>query len=70
MSRTGERAIEVTIREGRKRQVRRMAEAVGNEVRALRRVRIGSLELGSLRPSQSRRLRDEEVASLWEDSAQ
>ena len=37
----GERELEVTISEGRKRQVRRMAEAVGNEVEALTRIRIG-----------------------------
>ena len=46
VERRGEREIEVTIREGRKRQVRRMAEAVGNEVESLTRIRIGSLELG------------------------
>jgi 23S rRNA pseudouridine2605 synthase len=65
----GEREIEVTIREGRKRQVRRMAEAVGNEVEALKRIRIGSLELGELRQGDARRLEEGEVASLWEDSA-
>jgi 23S rRNA pseudouridine2605 synthase len=67
--RRGEREIEVTIREGRKRQVRRMAEAVGNEVDALRRVRIGSLDLGGLRQGAARRLEDGEVAALWKDSA-
>lgn len=69
VERTGEGEIEVTIREGRKRQVRRMAEAVGNEVRALRRIRIGSLELGSLPESRPRRIGDDEVQALWEDSA-
>jgi 23S rRNA pseudouridine2605 synthase len=69
VERRGEREIEVTIREGRKRQVRRMAEAVGNEVEALRRVRIGSLELGGLRQGEARRLEEGEIGSLWEDSA-
>jgi 23S rRNA pseudouridine2605 synthase len=68
VERTGEREIEITIREGRKRQVRRMAEAVGNEVVALRRVRIGPLELGSLAPGEARLLRENEVRALWEDS--
>jgi 23S rRNA pseudouridine2605 synthase len=69
VSRFGERELEVTIREGRKRQVRRMMEAVGNQVESLTRVRIGSLELGSLRRGEARRLEPEEVAALWEDSA-
>lgn len=62
--RLGEREIEVVLREGRNRQVRRMAEAVGNEVRALRRVRFGPIELGSLAEGTARRLSAEEIASL------
>jgi 23S rRNA pseudouridine2605 synthase len=69
VERRGEREIELTIREGRKRQVKRMAEAVGNEVEALTRVRIGSLELGGLRRGDARRLDESEIATLWEDSA-
>jgi 23S rRNA pseudouridine2605 synthase len=69
IARRGEAEIEVTIQEGRKRQVRRMAEAVGNEVAALTRIRIGSLELGNLERGGARRLGEGEVASLWEDSA-
>ena len=70
VERRGEREIEVTIREGRKRQVRRMAEAVGNEVESLTRIRIGSLELGELRRGEARPLEDGEVAALWKDSGQ
>jgi 23S rRNA pseudouridine2605 synthase len=66
--RLGEREIEIEIHEGRNRQVRRMAEAVGNEVVALERVRFGSLELGRLRPGRSRRLADDELKRLWKDS--
>jgi 23S rRNA pseudouridine2605 synthase len=68
VERTGERTIEVTLREGRKRQVRRMIEAVGNRVAALRRVRVGSLSLGQLAEGEARRLGGDEVARLWEDS--
>jgi 23S rRNA pseudouridine2605 synthase len=66
--RTGEREVELTIGEGRKRQVRRMAEAVGHRVQSLERVRVGSLQLGDLEPGAARRLNEEEVEALWEDS--
>jgi 23S rRNA pseudouridine2605 synthase len=62
--RLGDREIEITIREGRNRQVRRMVEAVGNEVVALRRVRFGPLELGDLREGKARRLSEEEIDRL------
>jgi 23S rRNA pseudouridine2605 synthase len=69
VERTGERRIELTIQEGRNRQVRRMAEAVGNEVVKLERVRLGTLELGPLKPGEARRLSGEEVRRLWEDAS-
>ncbi len=67
MRRTG-KVLDLTIREGRKRQVRRMAEAIGNEVASLERIRIGSLELGDLPAGEARLLGEAEVAALWEDS--
>jgi 23S rRNA pseudouridine2605 synthase len=66
--RTGEREVEITIREGRNRQVRRMLAAVGNDVVELERVGFGSLELGTLARGASRRLGDEEVRRLWKDA--
>jgi 23S rRNA pseudouridine2605 synthase len=57
-------ALEITIREGRKRQVRRMCEAVGHPVRRLERVRFGPLELGSLPQGACRELTAEEVSAL------
>jgi 23S rRNA pseudouridine2605 synthase len=68
VQRLGERVIELTLREGRNRQVRRMAEAIDNRVVALRRVRFGPIELGSLAQGQARRLSEGDVARLWEDS--
>jgi 23S rRNA pseudouridine2605 synthase len=62
--RFGEREVEIVLREGRNRQVRRMAEAVGNEVVALRRVRFGPIELDALPEGQARRLSDDEIAAL------
>ncbi len=66
--RLGERQVEIVLREGRNRQVRRMAEAIGNEVVALRRVRFGPIELGDLPEGRARRLADAEIGSLWEDA--
>lgn len=66
--RVGEREVELVLREGRNRQVRRMAEAVGNEVVSLCRVRFGPIELGSLPQGQGRRLGEEDIARLWEDA--
>jgi 23S rRNA pseudouridine2605 synthase len=69
VERLGGRQIEITIREGRKRQVRRMADAVGNQVEELTRTRIASLELGDLRRGEARRLDRREIDALWKDSA-
>jgi 23S rRNA pseudouridine2605 synthase len=67
--RVSARVIELTIHEGRNRQVRRMAEAVGNEVTSLERVRFASLRLGDLAEGDARRLRDSELRRLWKDAA-
>ncbi len=56
--------IEIVLREGRNRQVRRMVEAVGNRVVALRRIAFGPLRLGSLKEGHSRRLSGTEIHEL------
>jgi 23S rRNA pseudouridine2605 synthase len=56
--------LEITIHEGRKRQVRRMCEHVGHPVKRLERVRFGNLPLGDLRPGEFRRLGPEEYRQL------
>lgn len=67
--RVSPKVIELTIREGRNRQVRRMAEAVGNEVVALQRVAFGPLRLGGLAEGKARRLSATELRRLWKDAA-
>jgi 23S rRNA pseudouridine2605 synthase len=56
--------IELVLHEGRKRQVRRMCEAVGHPVVRLERVAFGPLALGDLAPGAHRRLGAAEVARL------
>jgi len=67
--RLGEREIEIVLREGRNRQVRRMLAAVANEVLELRRVRFGPLALGDLREGRARRLSEAEIARLRDAAA-
>lgn len=60
-----ESEIEVTVREGRYHQVKRMFQSVGKDVIYLKRLRMGTLILDpSLRPGEYRRLTKEEVKSL------
>jgi pseudouridine synthase len=56
--------LEVRLSEGKKREIRRICEAVGHPVEKLKRVAIGPLSLGSLPPGASRLLRAEEIAAL------
>jgi 23S rRNA pseudouridine2605 synthase len=56
--------IELTIHEGRKRQVRRMLDAVGHPVISLQRVAFGTLRLGTLKEGAARRLTEAEVDKL------
>ena len=56
--------LEIVLHEGRKRQVRRMCEAVGHRVVRLERVAFGPLRLGDIPPGGHRRLSAAEVARL------
>jgi 23S rRNA pseudouridine2605 synthase len=58
--------LEITIHEGRKRQVRRMCEAVGHPVMKLERIGFGPLELGRLAPGAWRKLTRAQVEALRE----
>ncbi len=63
-TREGNTWLRVTIREGRKRQVRLMAAAVGHQVIELQRVRFGPIDLGTLEPGKWRNLAIHEVHAL------
>ncbi len=54
----------ITIKEGRNRQIRKMCEAVGLEVARLRRISIGPLKLGMLKPGTYRELTAEELRAI------
>ena len=56
--------VEIEIHEGRKREVRRIFEALGYFVEKLIRVRVGSVSLGLLRPGELRPLSQSEVKAL------
>jgi 23S rRNA pseudouridine2605 synthase len=63
-SREAKTWLEITIGEGRKREVRRMCERVGHPVEKLTRVALGPLTLGKLAPGAHRMLTEREVRNL------
>ena len=60
----GRVVLQMTIKEGRNRQIRRMCEAVGLEVARLRRTSVGPLKLGMLAPGKWRDLTAEELRAI------
>ncbi len=58
--------LEITIKEGRNRQVRRMCQTVGHPVMKLKRTRYGPIQLDSLKPGSYRHLTTRELESLHE----
>ena len=56
--------LKITIHEGRNRQVRKMCSAIGHEVKRLKRVATGRLQLGDLEKGKYRSLTDEEIKYL------
>jgi 23S rRNA pseudouridine2605 synthase len=61
----GRGAVRLVLAEGRKREVRRMLDAVGLPVRRLVRTRVGPVRLGRLRPGEVRELTAAEVRALY-----
>jgi 23S rRNA pseudouridine2605 synthase len=57
--------LEVTIGEGRKREVRRLVAAVGLHLERLARIKIGPVALGEIAPGRFRPLRSDEIRALY-----
>ena len=62
--RTGERSFNIILVQGLNRQIRRMCEALGCNVRSLRRIRIMNLRIGALKPGQWRMVAPDELSVL------
>ncbi len=60
----GRVVLQMTISEGKNRQIRRMCEAVGLEVGRLKRISVGPLKLGMIQPGKYRELKKSEVIAL------
>ncbi len=58
--------LKVVLTEGKKNQIRRMFKKVGHPVVKLKRVKIGSIEIGDLKPGEYRRLTHKEVEELMD----
>ena len=56
--------VEITIHEGKNRQIRRMCEALGHDVISLKRISIGEIKLGYLKKGQWRNLTENELKYL------
>ena len=56
--------VDVIITEGQNHQVRRMFEAIGRNIRLLKRIRIGKIKLGNLYRGKTKPLTDEEISSF------
>lgn len=62
--RSGGNRFAIVLREGRHRQIRRMCEAIGHKVVALRRVRMATVSLGKMKQGEWRRLNPKEISAL------
>jgi len=61
---TGERSFNIILIQGLNRQIRRMCEALGYNVRKLRRIRIMNIKLGNMQPGQWRDVTKDELSAL------
>jgi len=64
VQRISKKRFRITLKEGRNRQIRRMAEKIGNRVESLKRLRISNIRLGTLGEGRWRYLKPKEIAGL------
>jgi 23S rRNA pseudouridine2605 synthase len=64
----GRAVVEITLFEGRNRQIRRMCEVLGIEVARLNRISVGNVKLGSLASGEYRELDSNELKSLFKSA--
>lgn len=62
----GKYKFRIILTQGLNRQIRRMCEALGYKVTALKRIRVMNITLGNLRPGEYREVTEEEIAELYE----
>lgn len=60
----GKATVQITIHEGKNRQVRRMFESIGHRVLKLKRISVGRVKLGNLKSGQWRELTEREIKNL------
>ena len=60
----GNALLEITIREGRNRQIKRMCQSIGHPVLRLKRTQIGEFSLGELKTGHYRHLTKREITNL------
>jgi pseudouridine synthase len=66
----GRAVLDITLAQGRNREIRRMLEAQGYQVLRLKRTRIGALTLGDLRPGESKRIPLDQAQQAFVDNHQ
>jgi len=64
---TGERSFNIILIQGLNRQIRRMCETLGCNVRKLRRIRIMNIRLGNMQPGQWREVTEAELSTLMKE---
>ena len=65
VNKIGKYTFSIILTQGLNRQIRRMCEALGYKVTALKRIRIMNVELGNLKPGQVRELTEQELKELY-----